>query len=535
MSAENTAPTAVTEPRSLAARLDHWLYGPAFILTMRRFRHGASPATLAMVALGSMLVTGLLAWAPYRDPPLLLRSEAVFWGLFVQGAMMALLAIGLGSVGITVDRARETLQMLTLTPMTAAEFVRGRVFATAIVVLLVGLPAGLPLLVPALTATPPNRGYLFWEVVGAEVCFFAQAFVFAAAGTYFSSTARRPGWAVVAAFTVTGMALLFILEPIRFDTLPLSAPPPVLGALQPYWAAARGGELAPLFAVHVPIALVAWLGGALCVGVLLAAGAEGMRELRRGSPFWLRTGLLALTFVTTVLTGSDLGLMIGSGPSHDDTHMTLLGMGLLLMPLIATVFATAGRADVGAAFRRNGLTGLFSPRSGLETRGATGGFVYCLLWALTIWVGALLARGLAGRVPGYVLATALRELLVLLGWAAMLAALGFVCSAACRERFAAGTVVVTAGVLTLIVPFAVVQSLNVASAPDRSLPLVLFGMLSPLSGFAESFPADSNVAIHITGMQGGWVLTPLLHFGLAVVLLAAAWWVARRGTIVARN
>ncbi len=522
----------MTSPRSFAARLDAWLFGPAYTLTMRRFRHGAHPGVLAGVAVGLLLVTGLLAWTPFRDPPLLLRAEAVFYGLLVQGGSIALLAIGLGAVSISGDRERQTLQMLTLTPLTAAEFVRGRVLATGVVVLLVGLPAGLPLLVPALTAPPPNAAYLFWEIAGAVVCFVAQAFVFTAAGVYFSATARRSGWAVVSAFTVCGLALLLMLEPPRLFGFPADAGPPLIGSLHPYWAALRGGELGSLFGLPVPLALIAWLGGALCLAVLLAAGAEGVRELRRPAPIALRASLLGLTLLATVLAGADMALIMGVYSimgvyNQDEALLTLLVVCALFAPMFAAVFATADRNTLRDAMRRAGLAGLFNARQALASRFPASGMTYCLLWMVVMAAGVTLARVTMVPTAPEVFGVMPQHLLILFGWMAALAALGLAASALFRERLVAGTVVVAAGLLTLIVPLVVAGVLSDSG-------LLLFEMLSPISGMAEAF-GPSSAGFNITGLEGGWLLTPMLHFGIAVLLVTGAWVVARRGTTAARH
>jgi ABC-type transport system involved in multi-copper enzyme maturation permease subunit len=412
-----------------------------------------------------LLIAYCSQWAARSFDPQTWGSMKIGMTLFTvltwcQAILIALIAPSLTSGSITLEREQQTLEMLSLTPLSPRNIVVGKA-ASAMLYITMLLGSSLPLAGICL---------MFGSISPAEIVFTyallaAWAFLFTSTGVFYSSILKKTSAASLAAFGTVLLYGLFvtILSMAIADSYGYRSGSGwafVFSGLSACLAANNALVMAPVLTAKIPVTAVA-LAFHLSMAVFLLTVATTRQAYHRAEkPLLIRLWLLGISLASLFalfgnLIGMPQGFSIGSG---EMVSFMFIMLCIVIMPVIP-IFSTGPHA--GKPVLRDVLFGpaarkLFSNRP-------AGGFWFLLLWfllgsAVIISVLLLASIGSAGSTAVMEIGRAMEAAGALLAAVMGMAAVGLLASALLPSRQGAVAVTLLAIILAWVVyPIMVAQ------------------------------------------------------------------------------
>lgn len=220
---------------------------------------------------------------------------------WAQAIFIAFLAPAVTSGSITIEREQQTIEMLALTPMSPRNIVAGKVMAPMLFILML-LGSSLPLAglcVMFGSISPLEVAVVYAMLIG-------WAFLFSAAGVFFSSALKRT---VNASLSTFGTVVVFVIA-ITAATFALNQT--YLGHYASGWtfifsgltaltAADYAMNFASVLGLKLPVALIALLFDAAMGVLLLTLALTKLAFYREKKPALIRSLLLGITVIGAFL------------------------------------------------------------------------------------------------------------------------------------------------------------------------------------------------------------------------------------------
>jgi len=392
----------LTLDRALALRYEN----PVVTKELRTRMRGAK-AHWTMLAyilvLGICLLFAYDEWASHAgtyDPQAWLQARIGF-RLFnvltwAQAILIALIAPSLTAGMITLEREQQTIEMLSLTTLSARNIIAGKATSAMLFILML-LASSLPLAGICLmfgSISPAEIAVTYLMLVG-------WSFVFVSIGTLFSALLKRTSGASLAAFGCTAMyafpltSVAFGLDYAhRYGGLP-SSWRFVFSGMSACTAAADALGLAPVFGVRLPVAVVAIAFEAAIGVLLLTVAASHLPYHRAHRPALIRSLLLAISLVGIFLfLGNTAGPASPTGLTSGRDLVLVTFVALLQIVTLAIPIFSTGPVRKTVPLWRDLLLGP-AYRKVFENR-PPGGVWFLALWFVAGCGVALLAISMLG-------------------------------------------------------------------------------------------------------------------------------------------
>jgi len=382
--------------RSLGAELNP-VHNPLLIRDLRSRMRGPRLFLLILLFQGCLAVVLAIAWTIVYGRHFFARSSLVsssghqlFVSLITAEAVMICVVVpALAAGAFTLEREKQTLEMLLMTPLTGLQAAWGKCLG--------------PFLVSALlllTSLPPAASCLFLGGVSlGEVCLCLAGlalFAMAYAGMAVALSAQSRSTAA-AVFSGEVLAVVFLVA----GCLEMTVPDPVLAsALTPLSWVRRVCSPEDLYADFLGSAVPFMVPGTILVclatAFLLLHGPTHLVAPRPHHVALKRVlGLATMALFTVVVTWGAMGSLVSSGlgaafaPPGSTGELSDLG-GLVAIASMITCLAAALYANSGATghlqviYTQGLWRGLLE---GLRPRSASAvGAEACLPWALAGWI-----------------------------------------------------------------------------------------------------------------------------------------------------
>ena len=409
MATPDTAAIA-SVPRQLAERAWVWLnrqtFNPVFVRDARSMFRGKRTVGLQLLyVIALMAVMGISSWILYETRTVRMGSRAslaefgqwIFIGVFeTQAVLLMLIVVAYSAGAISLEREKQTYEVLAITSLTSAEVVVGKIASiTSLCYLLM------------FTSLPLAAFSLFFGGVSPAdmaVCYGLLALkipLWAAVGVMSSILAGRSIGAHVLALIAVGAENVFSL--ILVDGgIPGNV---LIGLFSPFLAPASATDPSfqfCLFNWHIPPWLFPIPYAALLTALLIVGAAEAMPHYRPKRSPLLRSLLLAVSFFMVFL----MTAIMSAGSRRGTASVPLMGV-LTLVWIWAVAFVPVFTSyPVDADQEKEGMGwSVVGPARWLERDARAGGGFCLLLWGATL-AGALIAAELSvlsshtHRLPG---------------------------------------------------------------------------------------------------------------------------------------
>jgi len=384
-------------PRRLAGRAGVWLnrqtFNPVFVRDARSMFRGRRIVGLQLLYVTALMaVMGISSWILHETStarmgsgaPLAEFGQWIFIGVFeTQAVLLMLIVVAYSAGAISLEREKQTYEVLALTSLSSAEVVVGKIASiTALCYLF--LLTSLPLAAFSL---------LFGGVSPTDVamCYGLLALkipLWAGLGVMSSILAGRSIGAHVLALIVVGGENVF--ASILMD--PFSGADPT-SLFNPLFAplVIEAGVSFQVFSWHIPGWLLPIPYSLLLTSLLIVGAAEAMPHYRPQRSPLLRSLLLATAFFMVFLMTAIMSGGQRSGPAG----LPLIGILALVWMWAVAFVPVFSSYPVEADQEREGMGwSVVGPARWLE-RDARSGAGFCLLlWGATL-AGALIAAELS--------------------------------------------------------------------------------------------------------------------------------------------
>jgi len=384
-------------PRQLAERAWVWLnrqtFNPVFVRDARSMFRGKRIIGLQLLyVIALMAVMGISSWILYETRTVRMGSSAslaefgqwIFIGVFeTQAVLLMLIVVAYSAGAISLEREKQTYEVLAITSLTSAEVVVGKIASiTSLCYLLM------------FTSLPLAAFSLFFGGVSpadVAVCYGLLALkipLWAAVGVMCSILAGRSIGAHVLALISVGAENVFasiLMDPFSGMTAtslfnPLFAP-----------MAFQASVNFQLFSWHIPGWLLPIPYSLLLTALLIVGAAEAMPHYRPKRSPLLRSLLLAVAFFMVFLMIAIMSAGQRSGPAG----LPLLGLLALVWMWAVAFVPVFSSYPVSADQEKEGMGwSVVGPTRWLERDARAGGGFCLLLWGAAL-AGALIAAELS--------------------------------------------------------------------------------------------------------------------------------------------
>ncbi|MEN6371224.1 MAG: ABC transporter permease subunit [Armatimonadota bacterium] len=294
---------------------------------------------------------------------------------WLQAVLIGLIAPSLTSGCITIEKEQQTIEMLSLTTLSARNIIVGKLMSGYLFVLML-LACSLPL---------AGMCLMFGSVSPAEIAvtyliLAAWAFLFSSIGVFCSAQFKKTATASLIAFgTVFIYAFLTTLwaAECKYGHNTNS----ILGGLSGCMALDHSLDMAQVFYIRLPVAL-AGIAINTAIGILLAVLATTRLPFHRiDRAVLIRTMLLGISLATLFLfVGNALSGLLGTTPGQESDFATFMFVILLAVFIPAVPIFSTGPIGKNA----NPVSSLTREpifRKAFENRPAGGLFFLALWWA----------------------------------------------------------------------------------------------------------------------------------------------------------
>jgi uncharacterized membrane protein len=395
-------------PRQLAERAWVWLnrqtFNPVFVRDARSMFRGKRIVGLQLLyVIALMAVMGISSWILYETRTVRMGSRAslaefgqwIFIGVFeTQAVLLMLIVVAYSAGAISLEREKQTYEVLAITSLTSAEVVVGKIASiTSLCYLL--MFTSLPLAAFSLFfgGVSPGEMAVCYGLLALKIPFWAALGIFA------SILVGRSLGAQVLTLMLVGAengVSAFLMDPFGGGASP--------GLFSAF--------VAPVFSVAplsfrllnwpVPSWLLPIPYSLLLTALLIVGSAEAMPHYRPKRSPLLRSLLLAVSFFMVFLMTAIMSAGQRSGPAG----LPLMGV-LTLVWIWAVAFVPVFTSyPVDADQEKEGMGwSVVGPARWLERDARAGGGFCLLLWGATL-AGALTAAELSvlsshtHRLPG---------------------------------------------------------------------------------------------------------------------------------------
>lgn len=305
-----------------------------------------------------------------------------------QAILIVLIAQGLTVGSLTIEREQQTIEMLSLTSLSARNIIAGKVAAPMLFILML-LACSLPIAFICLMFGSISP----MEILISYLILAAWAFLFASAGVFFSAISKKSSAANITSFLGSGIYAWIIAftaaESVYSGSFSGSAKF-IFGGMSGCNAPDYSLALAPVFGFKLPTALVGIVMNVGLAILLLTFASTRLPYHRENRQPLIRCLLLSISLVWLFLFLGNVVFAPTSGfsGSASEFMVTPLAVMLAIISPFLPAFAT-GPLDKG----RNILKAVFAGptwKKVFENR-PTGGFWFLITW----WVAACLVIALS--------------------------------------------------------------------------------------------------------------------------------------------
>ena len=384
--------------RNLAGRAWGWLgrqaVNPVLVRDARSMFRGRRMVLLQLLYVTALIAAmGIAAFALYEQQSYRVGSRAnlpefgqwIFVGMFETQVVLLLLVVVAYSAGaISMEREKQTYEILAITSLTSAEVVLGKIASiTSLCYLLMFTSAPLAAFSLFFGGVSPGEMAVCYGLLALKIPLWAGLGVFA------SIIASRSIAAHVLALIAVGAentASILLMDPFAgMNTSP--------GLFSPFVAPAISESFIDFRLLNWPIP--GWLlpipYALLLTALLIVGAAEAMEHYRPKRSPLLRTLLLAVAFYMVFLLTAIFVDASHGGPGD----IPVVGIMVLVWMWAVAFVPVFTSYPVNAGEEKEGLGGSVVGPAGWLIRDARGGGGFCLLlWAVSL-AGALLAAELA--------------------------------------------------------------------------------------------------------------------------------------------
>ncbi|MBC8141882.1 MAG: ABC transporter permease subunit, partial [Armatimonadetes bacterium] len=463
------------------------------------------------------------------------RLQGFYTFIFVTlAALITLIAPALTATSVSDERQRQSLDLLTTTPLSAPEMLLGKLMSS-----LAFLGLLLALSLPASVLCAMLGGATVWDLLRAYALLAVDAVVLASIGLYFSCACRSSLhaiiWTYAAVLVFVGIGYgAFALGMITGDAN-LMTPVAAIGMLSPLAAiTSEARRSIAIGAVHVPLWLAMLPFAVLAVRLFLTAATYRFGAFGAASGKSLRKQLLFVTGLATLIAGYSLGKASGFAdtflgtdgdfrPVMDQTPQLLAivcavfaGFFVLALPFLPGLFVPVRAEDAppgDAQEAHTGDTGYFSVRAMFLPR-HSGALPYFYAWFGVAVAGLLTGIFVAtGRVDALTLQTIALPTFYVLGTGTLMWGLSRLCARFIRSASSARALAFGAFLMLNLLPALPLSLMGYETTPWAFLPWL--GSFIAFAGINEgsrqyvplAIAVSANAAL-ITGLVMGLVCKP---------------------------
>lgn len=375
--------------RTLSSRLKNARYENPVVTKELRSRMRGARAHQIMLAY--VLIMGICLFCVYysqwtnmsgsADPQRWFRARLGFQMFssltWLQAILIGLIAPSLTSGCITIEKEQQTIEMLSLTTLSARNIIVGKLMSGFLFVLML-LACSLPLAGMCLMFGSISPA----EIIVTYLILAAWAFLFSSIGVFYSSQFKKTAAASLAAFGTVGIYGFFItIWAVIANDYQMygNRGTSILGGLSGCMAADYSLSIAPVFHMKFPVALVG-IALNMAIGILftvLATTRLPFHRIERAT--LIRTMLLALSITALFLfSGNALSGLLGTNVGQESQFVTFIFVTLLIVFLPAIPIFSTGPIGANVNPASSLLRGSLW-RKVFENRPA-GGLFFLVLW-----------------------------------------------------------------------------------------------------------------------------------------------------------
>lgn len=307
-----------------------------------------------------------------------------------QAIVIALIVPSLTAGSLTLEREQQTIEMLSLTALSARNIVAGKITSAMLFILML-LACSLPLSGICLMFGSISP----LEILVTYLMLIAWAFLFSSIGVYFSAVSKKTSGASLAAFGTIGMYTWFTTG---FAASSMYGGADIAFAgLSACTAASLSVSMAEVFGVSIPVALVGILLN-VSIGLLLLTSATTQIPYHREQrSVHIRLLILGIFLVNMFLFVGNVFASLGVYNTQDLIHAAFIVLMVSIFPFISVFSTGPHRKDISLWKQ------LFSGRWKIkifENR-PVGGFWFLIAWWIIGCIAILICISIAA--PGVVL------------------------------------------------------------------------------------------------------------------------------------